>query len=90
MTKFTPGPWQWCQSQELGWHIPGVLAADYNLFFNGSPDGDGHDKANARLIAQAPTMHAELTALLQEHGHQMSGPRRAAVEAVLAMVEGEG
>ncbi|HLP69711.1 MAG TPA: hypothetical protein VK181_19530 [Rhizobium sp.] len=66
VTEATPGPWEWTkEAYDDGrcWHLsPGVLILDAD---GGGPNGpDEIDDANARLIAQAPTLAADLAAAL--------------------------
>ena len=60
LAKATPGPWQWvqghCHDPEQWSLSPGVLMADER---DGTPGGDEIDRANAELIALAPTLAAE-------------------------------
>ena len=63
----TPGPWEWYDDDAADdggaqkadyWTLgPGVLIAEGT---DGTPDGDEIDRANAQLIAKAPTVIAEL------------------------------
>lgn len=56
----TPGPWEWRVLEEDGSTMrvlsPGVLIVEQ---CGGGPWGDSMDRANARLIAAAPTLLAE-------------------------------
>lgn len=64
---FTPGPWTWkndVNDEYSEWSVsPGVLLADGP---DGTPSGDEIDRANARLIAAAPEMHATILTLCDE------------------------
>ena len=61
--RWTEGPWEWKNDDQP--HIkyrlaPGVLITDYE---SGTPWGDEIDRANARLISQAPVMAEALEKL---------------------------
>lgn len=57
----TPGPWEWTQDEAGQWFLsPGILISDAS---DGTPGGDEHDQANARLIAAAPDLLEALIAL---------------------------
>lgn len=55
MSWYTPGPWNWVKGDKYDVHrlAPGILLS---VGADGTPWGDEIDRANARLIAAAPTM----------------------------------
>ena len=91
----TPGPWEWVREEEVSaWSLaPGVLLTDYT---DGTPDGDGIDRANARLIAAAPDLllacqrlraHISLLDLDEMPSHMIDELRDAS--AAIAKAEGK-
>lgn len=70
--KHTSGPWEWRTDQfepfQTQWSLsPGILIAEG---YDGTPGGDEHDRANARLIATAPELLDALkdaVGLLERH-----------------------
>jgi hypothetical protein len=74
--KHTPGPWitdEECTNAITIRHDPGNPHADGNKIASVYRDGDDIDaqmRADARLIAAAPAMLAELQWLYEKHGYQ--------------------
>ena len=60
LAEATDGPWKWIKDDRLMSLSPGVLLADEA---DGTPWGDGVDRANARLIAMAPDLAKEVVRL---------------------------
>lgn len=63
LAETTPGPWNWRLEDGPKWFLsPGVLKVEGGMT-DGTPMGDAIDRANASLIALAPTLAAEVIAL---------------------------
>ncbi len=74
LAEATNGPWKWGNLYDFEgqpdikhmfqWCLTGVLIAEGK---DGTPGGDDHDKANARLIAMAPDLAARVIELEAEN-----------------------
>jgi hypothetical protein len=65
-TKFTPGPWSWSEPSGAGIEVRGPYKGETRLLFSDiwrqfpEPAWDEEMRANARLIAAAPSMFEAL------------------------------
>lgn len=66
LAKATRGPWKWRLKDGPEWFLsPGILKVEGGMT-DGTPMGDMTDRANARLIAMAPDLAAEVIALREQ------------------------
>ena len=67
LAETTPAPWNWRLEDGPEWFLsPGVLKVEGGMT-DGTPMGDAIDRANARLIALAPDLLAEVIALREQN-----------------------
>jgi len=87
-TIYTAGPWRPGCSDNLNWEVNGPDGGIYDVWSGLVPD---NGKANARLIAQAPTMLQDLTdaaAQLRKLGGEVNAALAARFEATIAAAVG--
>jgi len=77
MSEHTPGPWEWRKDDLFDyWNLKGAngsevcddgsAGSEYSRVID--PEGDGTNRANARLIAAAPCLLSALQAIVKELG----------------------
>lgn len=75
LAETTPGPWNWRLEDGPKWFLsPGVLKVEGGMT-DGTPMGDAIDRANASLIALAPTLAAEVIALREREARLVEALR---------------
>lgn len=78
LAEATPGPWKWRLEDGPEWFLsPGILKVEGGMT-DGTPMGDAIDRANARLIAMAPDLAAEVIALREQKARLLAAMQNIA------------